>query len=210
MLAVDARHAIQQVSLQTQGDRGTGGFLDGIAGPGNVDILDHFAIQLAAGGIVAEVGNEPVDQLVSRAVSAICLWMFCVFWLEARGGRGGDRAAWCQIDKKERKHTIQSRRHIEGSRELAEQVSNASGGASWGRTTYSRESKTYSCSSDASIARVSERSWKMDRFTMLRKRRVSGRALKDNGGKERRLSSLAVRGKEGETKQKKVGWEESK
>lgn len=59
MLAVHTSHAIQEVSLQTQGDRSTGRLLDGIAGPGDVDVLDYLAVQLAAGRVVTEVGDEP-------------------------------------------------------------------------------------------------------------------------------------------------------
>lgn len=60
MLAVHAGHAVQQVPLQAQGDRGAGGLLDGGARPGDVDVLDDLAVQLAARGVVAEVGDEPV------------------------------------------------------------------------------------------------------------------------------------------------------
>lgn len=59
MLAVHTSHAIQKVSLQTQGDRSTGRLLDGIAGPGDVDVLDYLAVQFAAGRVVTEVGDEP-------------------------------------------------------------------------------------------------------------------------------------------------------
>lgn len=59
MLAIHTRHAIQKVSLQPQGDRGTRGLVDGIAGPGDVDVLDDLAVQLAAGGGMTQVGDEP-------------------------------------------------------------------------------------------------------------------------------------------------------
>lgn len=59
MLAIHTRHAIQKIPLQTQGDRGTRRLFDGIAGPWDVDVLDDLAVQLAAGGGMAEIGNEP-------------------------------------------------------------------------------------------------------------------------------------------------------
>lgn len=70
MLAVHARDAIQEVSLQAQGDGGAGGLLDGIAGAGDVDVLDGLAVYFAAGRVVAEVGDEPVA--LWHCLSAFC------------------------------------------------------------------------------------------------------------------------------------------
>lgn len=60
MLVVHARDAIQEAALQTQGDGGARGLFDGVACSGDVDALDGFAVQLAAVGVVAEIGDQPV------------------------------------------------------------------------------------------------------------------------------------------------------
>lgn len=52
MLSIHAGNAIEEVSLQTQGDGGTGWFLDGTAGSRDVDFLNGLSIQLTARGIV--------------------------------------------------------------------------------------------------------------------------------------------------------------
>lgn len=59
MLMVNAGDTIQEVALQTEGNGGAGGLLDGIACPRDVDILDSLAGQLATAGRVAEAGDEP-------------------------------------------------------------------------------------------------------------------------------------------------------
>lgn len=71
VLVVHPRDAIQEAALQTQGYGGAGGLFDGVACSRDVDALDGFAIQLAAVGVVAEIGDQPaaVSVTMSRGSS---------------------------------------------------------------------------------------------------------------------------------------------
>lgn len=63
LLEVDARHAIEEVALQTQGDWSPWWLLDGVACFGHIDALYGLPIELSIGSVDAEVGNQPTRLL---------------------------------------------------------------------------------------------------------------------------------------------------
>lgn len=53
LLEVHARHAVEEVSLQSQGNGGPGRLFDGVACLRNVDALDGLAVDLAVARVDA-------------------------------------------------------------------------------------------------------------------------------------------------------------
>lgn len=59
-LEVHARHTIEEIALQSQGDGGSGRLFDGVACLRNIDALYGLAIDLAICRMDTQGGNQPV------------------------------------------------------------------------------------------------------------------------------------------------------
>lgn len=131
LLEVHARHAVEKISLQSQGNGSPGRVFDGVACLGNVDALNGLAVDLAVGRRDAYVGNQPVR---SRSAGGDENWRVCGSVPDRRDAILRAREDWRQ--------TSAALRAIIGVP---------------GGSTYSRENKTSLRSTYASITRESYR-----------------------------------------------------